>query len=64
MAEAQPVRTVGDLIERLSNFDPNAPVRLQHALSSGADFVVGVGMIPGMPDTVGIMYMSPPESTS
>ena len=61
MAEVKPIRTVGDLIERLSEFDPNAPIRLQHALSSVADFVVGVGMIPGIPGTVGIMYM-PPDS--
>lgn len=61
MADVKPIRTVGDLIERLSEFDPYAAIRLQHALSSVADFVVGVGVIPDMPDTVGIMYM-PPDS--
>ena len=61
MAEVKPIRTVGDLIERLSEFDPNAPIRLPRALSSVADFVVGVGMISGMPDTVGVIYM-PPDS--
>ena len=64
MAEVKPVRTVGDLIERLSEFDPHAPVRLQHGLSSVADFVVGVGMIPDMPAAAGIVYMPPAESPS
>jgi hypothetical protein len=62
MTEVKPVRTVGDLIERLSEFDPHALVRLQHGLSSVADFVIGVGLIPDIPDTVGIVYMPPPES--
>jgi len=60
MPEVVPVRTVGDLIERLQQFDPNAPIRLQQGLSSVADFIVAVGMIPDMPDTVGIVYMPPP----
>ena len=59
MAEAAPIRTVGDLIERLNKFDPDAPVRTQQGLSSEADFIVGVGTIPDMPDTVAIVYMPP-----
>lgn len=60
MSQGSPIRTVGDLIERLSAFDQNAPIRLQQALASVADFVVGVGIIPEMPGTVGIIYMAPP----
>jgi hypothetical protein len=54
------VRTVGDLIERLSNFDRTAPVRTQHGLSSLPDFIIGVGESPDVPGVVAIVYLPPP----
>lgn len=55
------VRTVGDLIERLSNFDSTAPVRVQHGLSSSPDFIIGVGESPDVPGVVAIVYLPPPS---
>jgi hypothetical protein len=55
------VRTVGDLIERLRNFDPTAPIRAQHGLSSSPDFILGVGESPDAPGVVAIMYLPPPS---
>jgi hypothetical protein len=57
MAQAAPIRTVGELIERLQAVEPDAPIRLQQALS---DFIVGVGIIPNMPGTIGVVYMPSP----
>jgi hypothetical protein len=54
------IRTVGDLIERLSSFDAAAPVRVQHGLSSLPDFIIGVGESPDVPGTVAIVYLPPP----
>lgn len=59
MTGAAPIRTVGDLIDRLSQFDPDAPVRAQGALALVPDFIVGVGPSPDIPDTVAIVYMAP-----
>jgi len=56
------VRTVGDLIERLSNFDSTAPVRVQHGLSSLPDFIIGVGESPDVPGVVAIVYLPPSRS--
>lgn len=55
------VRTVGDLIERLSKFDSTAPVRVQHGLRSLPDFIIGVGESPDMPGVVAIVYLPPPS---
>jgi hypothetical protein len=55
------VRTVGDLIERLRNFDSTAPIRAQHGLSSLPDFILGVGESPDVPGVVAIMYLPPPS---
>lgn len=55
------VRTVGELIERLGKFDPTAPVRVQHGLSSTPDFIIGVGESPDVPGTVAIVYLPPPS---
>jgi hypothetical protein len=55
------IRTVGDLIERLSSFDPTSLVRVQHGLSSVPDFIVGVGESPDVPGVVAIMYLPPPS---
>jgi hypothetical protein len=57
------VRTVGDLIERLSNFDSAAPIRVQHSLSSSPDFIIGVGESPDVPGVVAIVYL-PPQAWS
>jgi hypothetical protein len=59
MAQGIPVRTVGDLIARLSEFDPATPVRVQHGLATESDFIVGVGLNPDEPGTVAIVYMPP-----
>ena len=61
MTQGVPIQTVGDLIERLSEFDSTASVRVQQGLSSVADFIIGVGTSPDVPDTVTIVYMPPPE---
>jgi len=58
------VRTVGDLIERLSNFDSTAPVRVQHGLSSLPDFIIGVGKSPDVPGVVAIVYLPPPSRSA
>ncbi len=55
------VRTVGDLIERLNSFDPTAPVRVQHGLSSLPDFIIGVGESPDVRGVVAIVYLPPPS---
>lgn len=55
------VRTVGDLIERLSTFDKTSPVRVQHGLSSLPDFILGVGESPDVPGVVAIVYLPPPS---
>lgn len=56
------VRTVGALVERLSNFDSTAPIRVQHGLSSSPDFIIGVGESPDVPGVVAIMYLPPSRS--
>lgn len=58
-AGSLPIQTVGELIERLSEFDPDAPVRMQHGLDAGPEFIMNVGLIPDMPGTVAIIYMPP-----
>jgi hypothetical protein len=55
------VRTVGDLIERLSSFDLTAPVRVQHGLSSLPDLIIGVGESPDVPGVVAVVYLPPPS---
>ena len=55
------VRTVGDLIERLSDFDSTAPVRVQHSLSSLPEFIIGVGESPDVHGVVAIVYLPPPS---
>lgn len=54
------IRTVGDLIGRLAGFDPAAPVRVQHGLSSTPDFILGVGESPDVAGVVSIVYLPPP----
>lgn len=61
MADARPIGTVGDLIERLREFDPSTPVRAQHGLSGTPDFVLGVGWSPDQPEVVAVVYMPPPR---
>ena len=55
------VRTVGDLMERLSDFDSSAPVWVQHGLSSTPDFIIGVGERPDVPGVVANVYLPPPS---
>jgi hypothetical protein len=55
------IRTVGDLIERLSDFDSTAPVRVQHGRSSLPEFITGVGESPDVPGVVAIVYLPPPS---
>lgn len=55
------VQTVGDLIDRLGNFDAAAPIRAQHGLSSSPDFILGVGESPDVPGVVAIIYLPPPS---
>jgi hypothetical protein len=54
------IQTVGDLIERLGEFDPVTPIRAQHATASTPGFIVSVGMSPDEPGTVAIVYMPSP----
>jgi hypothetical protein len=56
------IPTVSDLIERLRNFDPTAPVRVQHALASVPDFIIGVGESPDAPGVIAVVYLPPPAS--
>ena len=63
MTEAKPVVTVGDLIDKLRQFDSHAPIRAQGALSSEPDFIVGVSMSPDEPGVVAVVYMPPPDET-
>jgi len=58
------VRTVGDLLERLSYFDSTAPIRVQHGLSSSPDFIIGVGESPDVPGVVAILYLPPPSRSA
>ena len=58
------VQTVGELIERLGRFDPAAPVRVQHALSSKPNFIIGVGQTPDVPGTVAIVYLPQPSQAA
>jgi hypothetical protein len=45
-----PIQTVGELIERLSEFDPDAPIRIQHGFAAGPEFIMNVGpMMAGLP---------------
>ncbi len=60
MAGPEPIATVRDLIMRLSDFDPDAPIRVQHALEGKTDFVVGVGEIPYKPGMIAVIHMPPP----
>ncbi|MGH3222950.1 MAG: hypothetical protein ACRDPY_30370 [Streptosporangiaceae bacterium] len=53
---------MGDLIERLGEFDPTAPIRVQLATSRVPDFIVSVGESPDVAGVVAIVYMAPPES--
>ena len=62
MTEDARILTVGDLIQRLSEFDQTAIVRAQGAFSSVPDFIVGVGPSPDEPGTVAIVYVPPPAS--
>lgn len=55
------IRTVGELIERLSDFDSSAPIRAQHGLSSSPDLIFGVGESPDVPGVVAIVYLPPPS---
>jgi hypothetical protein len=57
------VVTVGDLIDKLREFDSRAPIRVQGALSSEPDFIVGVSMSPNEPGVVAVVYMPPPDES-
>jgi hypothetical protein len=63
MTEEKPVVTVGDLIDKLREFDSRAPIRVQGALSSEPDFIVGVSMSPDEPGVVAVVYMPPPDES-
>ena len=58
------IQTVNDLIERLGQFDPAAPIRVQHGLSSVPDFIIGVGESPDVPGVVAIVYLPPPSQSA
>jgi hypothetical protein len=55
-AEAKPIATVGDLIDRLRAFSPDAPIRTQGALAAETDFIVGVGESPNEPGAIAVVY--------
>jgi len=63
MTEEKPVVTVGDLNDKLREFDSRAPIRVQGALSSEPDFIVGVSMSPDEPGVVAVVYMPPPDES-
>jgi len=52
-----PIRTVADLIARLQELDPSAPVVAQHALTDQVDWIVGVGERPTQPGAMAVLYM-------
>jgi hypothetical protein len=60
MAESKPILTVGDLIERLQQFDSAAPIRTQGGVAGETDFIVGVGESPDESGAVAVVYMPKP----
>jgi hypothetical protein len=60
MAESRPILTVGDLIERLGQFDSAAPVRTQGGVAAETDAIVGVGESADESGVVAVVYMPRP----
>jgi len=63
VAGSESIATVRDLISRLSEFDPDAPIRAQHAVVGTPDFVVGVGESPDQPGVVAVIYLPPVDAS-
>ena len=51
-----PIRTVADLIARLQELDPSAPVVAQNARTDQVDWIVGVGERPTQPGAMAVVY--------
>jgi hypothetical protein len=60
-AEARPIVTVSDLIDRLQAFNPDAPIRAQGALADKTDFIIGVGESPNELGAIAVVYMPRPH---
>jgi hypothetical protein len=60
MAEPKPILTVGDLIERLQQFDSSAPVRTQGGVAGETDLIVGVGESPNESGAIAVVYTPKP----
>jgi hypothetical protein len=60
MVEPKPIQTVGDLIERLQEFDSAAPVRTQGGVAGDAGFIVSVGESPSESGAIAVVYMPKP----
>jgi hypothetical protein len=60
IAMAEPIRTVGDLIERLREFDSAAPVRTQAGVAGETDFIVSVGESTSESGAIAVVYMPKP----
>ena len=57
MTEVKSILTVGDLIAKLQEFDPQSPIRVQHGLGSDVHFVVTAGPTPNEPGAIAVIYM-------
>jgi hypothetical protein len=60
-AGIRPIVTVGDLIDRLRAFSPDAPIRTQGALTDETDFIIGVGESPNEPGAIAVVYTPRPH---
>lgn len=64
--ESNPVHTVGDLIDKLQEFERSKPVRAVHALTGNdesCEWIKTVGLIPPSRENVGVIYMAPGTTT-
>lgn len=61
MTDPRPIRTVGDLVEHLQDFDQYLPIRAQQAAATDTEFIVAVTPTPDEPETVSIIYMPQPK---
>jgi len=57
MTTPEPIRTVADLISRLQELEPSAPIVAQAALADQVDWIVGVGERPTQPGAMAVIYM-------
>jgi hypothetical protein len=58
------ITTVGDLIDRLQEFDRDLPIRTADAHTGNDDnweWILAVGLIPPSREMLGIIYIPPPK---